>query len=300
MRILTEPQIHYIYGMIIGTITVLEDPTLESNSAPRGTRVHIRTTDSPCATIQCLRTHFGSWFYLRGFIAFLLYDMIKDSILPLLLPMHSVTPWQDKLRSAIYAAILANLQIVWVQIAFTKPSPKSFCQRLPKFSDWIRVAPLPFIEVLARWLIFSAAVSLQAAFLKAAGITDIEQDMFEPNGTHLKEKAQRGLEISIICIFPKLMEALVAFPARAAFVRMAASMLPADDEPVVPLDPKLRDNAPLGILEAWKTFHRASRARFWTVQASAFVMGVAIFIVGKMMFLDFHRYVAFPVVWFNS
>ncbi|KAH2619362.1 hypothetical protein KXW54_009562, partial [Aspergillus fumigatus] len=178
------------------------------------------------------------WFYLRGFFVFLLYDMIKNSILPLLLPMHSVTPWQDKVRSAIYAAILANLQIVWVQIAFTKPSRKSFYQRLPKFLDWIRVAPLSFIEVLARWLIFSAAVSLQAAFLKAAGITDIEQDMFEPDGTHLKEKAQRGLEISIICIFPKLMEALVAFPARAAFIRMAASMLPDDDEPVVPLDPK--------------------------------------------------------------
>ncbi|KAK9604787.1 hypothetical protein V6Z93_002738 [Aspergillus fumigatus] len=286
--------------MIIGTITVLEGPTLESNSATQGTRVHIRTTDSLCATIRCLRTHFGSWFYLRGFFVFLLYDMIKNRILPLLLPMHSVTPWQDKVRSAIYAAILANLQIVWVQIAFTKPSPKSFYQRLPKFSDWIRVAPLSFIEVLARWLIFSAAVSLQAAFLKAAGITDVKQDLFEPDGTHLKETAQRGLEISIICIFPKLMEALVAFPARAAFIRMAASMLPDDDEPVVPLDPKVRENASLGILDAWKSFRMVSRARFWTVQATAFVMGVVVFIVGRIMFLNFDEYAALPIVWFNS
>ncbi|RLL96747.1 hypothetical protein CFD26_104275 [Aspergillus turcosus] len=237
--------------MVIGTITVLGDPTLES-----------RATDSLCATIQCLRTHIGRWFYMRGLMVFLLHDMMKDVILPFLLPMNSGTPWEDKLRSAIYAAILSNLQIVWVHIAFTKPSSKYFYQRLPKFPDWIRVAPIPFIEVLARWLVFSAAVSLQGELLTATGITDIEQDPFKPGGIHLKEEAELGLRIGIICIFPKLMESLVALPARAAFIRMAASMLPDDDEPVVPLDPKVRENAPLGILDAWKSFHGASRARF--------------------------------------
>jgi hypothetical protein len=81
---------------------------------------------------------------------------------------------------------------------------------------------------------------------------------------------------------------------------MAASMLPDDDEPVVPLDPKVRENASLGILDAWKSFHMVSRARFWTVQATAFVMGVVVFIVGRIMFLNFDEYAAFPIVWFNS
>ncbi|GKZ34765.1 hypothetical protein AbraIFM66950_005121 [Aspergillus brasiliensis] len=288
--------------MIIGTITVLEAPTSpECNSAHRGTRESIRTTDSLRATIQCLRTHCGCWFYLRGAFIFLLHDMIKTSILPILIPIPSITPWQEKLRSAISAAILANLQILWVHIVLTKPSPKSFYQRLPtKIWNWIRVAPLLFIEVLACWLVFSAAVSLQAEFLKAAQIADIERDMFELHGTHLEPKATRGLAISFVAIFPKLMEALVALPVRAAFIRVAAAMLPDDDEPLVPLDPKLRENASLGIRDAWGSFHVVSRARFWRVQAIAFIMGVVVFIVGMMLFVDFDRYAAFPIVWFNT
>ncbi|OJJ70101.1 hypothetical protein ASPBRDRAFT_31977 [Aspergillus brasiliensis CBS 101740] len=302
MRILTEPQIHYTYGMIIGTITVLEAPTPpECNSAHRGTRETIRTTNSLRATLQCLRTHCGRWYYMRGAFIFLLHDMIKTSILPVLFPIHSVTPWQEKLRSAIYAAILANLQILWVHIVLTKPSPKSFYQRLPtKIWNWIRVAPFLFIEVLACWLVFSTAVSLQAELLKAARIADIEQDMFEARGTHLEPKATRGLAISFVAIFPKLMEALVALPARAAFIRVAASMLPDDDEPLVSLDPKVRENASLGIRDAWNSFHVVSQARFWRVQATAFVMGVVVFILGRMLFVDFDRYAAFPVVWFNT
>ncbi|KAF7715826.1 Uncharacterized protein PECH_005996 [Penicillium ucsense] len=277
--------------MIIGTIIIIEDAGSEFLVT------HQRT--SVCDIFYFLRVQLGSWFYLRGLFTFLLHVVTKDAILPLLLPMNSETPWAEKIQSAIYASLLAELQIVWLHIVSTKASHKSLHQRMPKFTYWIRVSPVLFVEVLTRWLVFSAAVSFQAELLRVTGIMDIQHDLFMPDGVHLQEPAQLGSKIWIVSIFPKFMEFLVALPIRAVFTRMAVSMLPADDNPIVPLDPRLRNNVPLGILDAWKSFDAASRARFWKVQIRAFVLGVVLFLVGKSMFGDFEEYAPFPIVWFN-
>lgn len=44
------------------------------------------------------------------------------------------------------------------------------------------------------------------------------------------------------------------FPARTVLIRIAASMLPDDEQAIVPLDLRLRGNPPPGILNAWRSY----------------------------------------------
>lgn len=136
--------------------------------------------------------------------------------------------------------------------------------------------------------------------LRSIGIIDIEQYLFMPDGNHLKEETHLEPAIWMVIVFSRLMESLAALPARADFIRMAASMLPDDDEPVVRLDPRLRNNAPLRILDAWKSFDRSSRTRFWTVQARVFAVGAVVFLRWQADAFRLDKSVAFPMLWFNS
>ncbi|GAB1199533.1 hypothetical protein APSETT444_008883 [Aspergillus pseudonomiae] len=114
--------------MLIGTLSMIEGPHGQPSTAGNATYI----TSSLRNTINHLRTHVGNSFYLRGFALVLVHDIARDTILPALLPMNGNSPLNRDLCSLISVAALANLQVLWVHIVITRPSPKFLYQRLPK------------------------------------------------------------------------------------------------------------------------------------------------------------------------
>jgi hypothetical protein len=85
---------------------------------------------------------------------------------------------------------------------------------------------------------------------------------------------------------------LVSIPARAIYIRVAASMLPEEDDPIVPFD-RLFDGKTnlnmagggdkLGLKDAWVTFERSARSRYFRTILKALAIEVALVVVGTIL-----------------
>ncbi|KAE8417145.1 hypothetical protein BDV36DRAFT_257968, partial [Aspergillus pseudocaelatus] len=76
-------------------------------------------------------------------------------------------------------------------------------------------------------------------------------------------------------------------------------MLPDDDEPIVPLDPRMKPNLPSGTLNIWRDLPDRPWTRIWRYQAHAYILSASIFFLGKMTYNDFHRFATIPMIRFN-
>jgi len=86
---------------------------------------------------------------------------------------------------------------------------------------------------------------------------------------------------------------LIEVPATVTMVRVAASMLPDDDEPIVPFDRTFGGKVPpavvggggkIGLLDAWKTFTWPSRVRLLKVLGKVFGMVMAVGVLFGIIF----------------
>jgi hypothetical protein len=85
---------------------------------------------------------------------------------------------------------------------------------------------------------------------------------------------------------------LVCVPARAVYIRVAASMLPEEDIPIVPFDrtfggkvkaETVGGSRKLGLVDAWTTFDWASRIRYFKVILKALAIEFALGVVGIIL-----------------
>ncbi|KAE8386217.1 hypothetical protein BDV23DRAFT_7734 [Aspergillus alliaceus] len=271
--------------MLIGTLSMIEGPHgLPSNAGNAYITSSLRTT------INHLRTHVGNSFYLRGFALVLIHDIARDTILPALLPINGNSPLKRDIRSLISVAVLANVQVLWVHIVITRPSPKFFYQRLPSLNCWLRVIPIALLESILRGLAVPITLLVELHLIQAVGKVDIDQN--------LDNSQAAGHVYALAAIAPTLIKFWLALPARVILVRIAASMVPDDDELIVPLDPRLKGgDAPLGMFDAWR---KDSWARACKIQTRGFIAGTVIFLLGQLVLPGFRSYVPFLPMWFNS
>lgn len=85
------------------------------------------------------------------------------------------------------------------------------------------------------------------------GITVISLGFFENDSAQIKQEAYHGYTIWAIALIPRLMKYSFLTSMRIVFVRIAVSMLPDDDEPLVPLDDSLKRIRRMGVSDAWKS-----------------------------------------------
>ncbi|KAF4972357.1 hypothetical protein F66182_17752, partial [Fusarium sp. NRRL 66182] len=89
---------------------------------------------------------------------------------------------------------------------------------------------------------------------------------------------------------------LIQMPAEVTFIRVAASMLPEDDETIVPFDrsfggkvtPEIvGGQGKIGIVDAWKSFSWGSRMRFLTVVGKVFLVQAGLgLLFGVVLFAE--------------
>ncbi|GLI76084.1 hypothetical protein PoHVEF18_004353 [Penicillium ochrochloron] len=97
---------------------------------------------------------------------------------------------------------------------------------------------------------------------------------------------------ALICILPGIFFLLVSLPARAIYIRVAASMLPEEDDPIVPFDRLFGGKTnlnmagggdKLGLKDAWVTFERSARSRYFRTILKALAIEVALGVVGTIL-----------------
>ncbi|KAJ5781949.1 uncharacterized protein N7518_010432 [Penicillium psychrosexuale] len=282
--------IEYTYGMVISTLAVVEDtnPDIYVRITPGPDPTKPTDEDDPellaptplkpitsklRTTVKHLRSRAGFWSRFRGMGMFVAYTMARG-FLSAFVPVPTNSYLGQFVVQSVLSVVLATWQMAWVHIVISEPSPKRFYQRIPSYKTWIKIAPAAALQDV----LTAAAFFIPMAIANLAGWLDVSGDQEVPPIVAI----YRFMGVSVV---PALLAFLISMPARVIFVRVAASMLPEEDETIVPFDRsfggKVRPaitggSGKIGLMDAWTTFDWAARVRFAKVIGKTFAMEVAL------------------------
>lgn len=273
--------------MIIPTLAAIEDPNpdlyvridLDQNNSkgaadeagmpltpPKPITSKLRTT------IRHLTARAGRWARFRGLKMYIAWAVASTVVVGLLeIPLVHARFFGRSAARVLAEILLANLEMAWIHIVISEPSTKPFYKRIPGRKSWAKIAPAVALRV---------AASQIALYLPLAIMTAVSNS-FTPDVSVGK---MVGASIGVLVAFLAL-AVLVEVPANVTFIRVAASMLPEEDEAIVPFDRTfggkviptiLGGSGKIGLLEAWKSFDWASRARFMKVLVKVFMIELAL------------------------
>ncbi|CAP97339.1 hypothetical protein E8E15_003695 [Penicillium rubens] len=289
--------VEYTYGMVVATLAVVEDtnpdiyvritpspdptkptndedPELVAPTPPKPITSKLRTT------VKHLRSRAGYWSRFRGMTMFVGYTVVRG-FLSSLIPVPTTSYLGQFIVQSILSVLLATWQMAWVHIVISEPSPKSAYQRIPSYKTWIKIAPAAALQDI----LTAAAFFIPMAIAKFAGWLDAAGDQDVPPMVAIYRFMGAG-------VIPALLAFLISMPARVIFVRVAASMLPEEDETIVPFDrsfggkvsPAITGGSgKIGLMDAWTTFDWAARVRFAKVIGKTFAMEVALGIFAALV-----------------
>ncbi|KAJ5613142.1 hypothetical protein N7510_006336 [Penicillium lagena] len=164
----------------------------------------------------------GFWSTYPGLAMFLVYMLLSSLInVPAKLWLHD-----KRIEFSVrimWGLLLTNLHTAWVHIVISKPSKKSFWQRIPGWREWIEILPAASLDIILPSLVYHLlktplALLHDSLFSDATGDKDIKA------------------YIEIVFMLPLALAYATSLITRAIYIRVAASILPSEDEPLVPFD----------------------------------------------------------------
>jgi hypothetical protein len=239
------------------------------------------TTDLQTAE-KHLRQRAGYWYRYRGLSMALTHRLAKVFLFRFA-PLQDTSLFGWFVYNAVIETILSNLHVALVHIIISRPSPKRFYQRIPGLNSWIKIAPIAALSSVATSADFYLPLGLSRFFGKL-------------DGSHPIPLARGLCEITIILISTALVYFAAVAPARAIFIRVAASMLPEQDKPIVAFDRTfggkvvlvaLGGSGKVSIPDAWSSFHWNARVRYLKVLAMVFVLEVVCWFLLILFVLPF-------------
>ncbi|EEQ87350.1 uncharacterized protein BDCG_02470 [Blastomyces dermatitidis ER-3] len=292
--------IQYTYGTVVATLAVVEDPhpdiyerirdspddsSKTTNAVRPGPDVALErlfpVTSTLRSAILHLRARAGPWSRFRG-LGIYMCLVISRSILSqfftfgrgndLSHPLHSF----GRIAAEVVSAPLA---LAWVHIVISEPSAKRFWRRIPGYSSWVKIAPAVALQSVASQLTFILPAHL--AMRSRVWSVNEGNPLSDPEFDLRAEVAIAiGSFLLAICL-----TLLIELPATVTMIRVAASILPDQEETIVPFDRTfggkvqpaiLGGSGKIGLLDAWKTFTWPSRVRLLKVLVKTFAMMVPV------------------------
>lgn len=193
------------------------------------------------------------------------------------------------------ATLLAALALVqfstaWVHIVISEPSRRHFWRRLPPFkrtfdATWKPVTLYWFASEVARWipLLLVALMGLELPDLKLGDRTDVPK----LGGAFFGKGAVVALVYLVCSIF-------LIIPANIILVRVQASLLPVDEDAIIPFDRSFEGKVEPAVVggrgyvtmaDAWATFSRAAWRRLLTLYVKIFLVCIAGFLLVSALLL---------------
>ncbi|OGM48415.1 hypothetical protein ABOM_003430 [Aspergillus bombycis] len=292
--------VDYTCTQVIGTLAAIEDsnpnPYIRldgggSNDScdPHDPEATAASTTKPItrglrSAIKHLRARGGIWSCFRGFrmyLAFTTFDMSVGFLLPVFLPVSIDSLISSFLGLFVVSMLLATWHMAWVHLVIADQSPRSSYRRMLGLHHWPRIAPAAALYNFLMCVTFSLpTVAARFAGGTVMGVVG-----------HWKDTGR--LDFVAISILSAIFYLLASIPARGIFTRVAASMLPEEDVPIVPFDrlfggklkpENMGGSDKLSIRDAWTSFAWAARIRYVKVILKAFAIEVAVGVVGILVF----------------
>lgn len=295
-------QISYTYGDIVGTLTMIETPTaaafeiehtdsddidaplLSQDQKSEKTKLveadlflvkQKPITSKIRTTVKHLRAQEGCLARFRGLHVSIIYHLLHGGIVGFI-SSHLVQHPVARPFIAVFASLaLCRLQMTWTHIVISRSSNKSWYQRIPSKAA-VR-------NILIPTAVF--AIAEQATIYVPGALFALS---FEAFNEEVNENVGRAQNLALLQMFLIGLVGIgifvtVVIPADVTLKRVQASMLPEEDESIVPFDrtfagkvkPEiLGGSGAVSMLDAWKSFDRSARIRLMKLYLKVFLVSV--------------------------
>ena len=223
---------------------------------------------------------FSRW---RGLGVSFVYHLCVGLCLSLV-PRHN--PVVQGLVSILATVLFSRLHMTWTHVLISEPSTKSWFRRIPSAKAGHNVLLPSAVYAAAQQLTLYMPVALYIVLdLYKVGHHQV---------VHEFSKAERAAFVVklIACLLTGVFTAvMILLPAAVTLTRVEASMLPEEDEALVPFDRTFGGKVVpavvggkgcVGFIDAWRTVDRTVRFRIVKVYAQLFTMQLVILILGMM------------------
>ncbi|KAM0261669.1 hypothetical protein ACHAQJ_002121 [Trichoderma viride] len=285
---------HYTLLHIYPVFTIIEDenpPAYEplpnngggfddeaaAGSTTKPTDGAARTVTSSLRSINRLLTSYGGFrANFRGFMC----AFVQSALTSIVASIFSWGPVRP------FAELLASLAMVqyataWVHIVISQPSPRRFWRRLPPFK---RAFEATWKAVVIYWAATQVHKWVPILLAGLIGFDAPSLSNMQSGGFH---DALRDGDISylikavVYILLSTMLYTVVIIPARVVLVRIQASLLPEDEDAIIPFDRSFDgkvEPAVVGgrgyatVANAWSTFSKTAWRRVVILYAK--IMGV--------------------------
>lgn len=244
-------------------------PAFASESAGSETRA---ITASFRATHRTLYGISGWLSYFRGFAAWVamfagtmfIYGILVSAFVPSLV------------AGPICAVALVQLYTAWLHVVISAPSPKPFWRRLTPFGKTFRATSLPIVLYF-----FALELSSFLPRLVGSALGLPEWSAAQP-GTVPEGTPADVWKALVVLVLSMTLKVFLVIPAHVVLTRVQASLLPEEDETIVPFDRSFQGKLEPAIVggrgyvtvkDAWTTFSRASWVRLIKLYVKIFLAG---------------------------
>lgn len=156
---------------------------------------------------------------------------------------------------------LTNLNTAWVHAVISKPTKKSIWERIPGWRQWLKILPVASLDIVLPSCVYHLVKALLVSY---RGV------LFAALGNQADENIPSALETwgkTTFRAIPVVSEFLISLFTQVLYVRVAASMLPDNDQPIVPFDRSFGGRANnetrcLSILDAFITMKMQNLYRY--------------------------------------
>ena len=251
--------------------------------------------------IRHLRTVAGPFARIRGFHIAFIYHFLYSIAMGVLGRMTG--PFLRPLVSILVTIGLCRLHMTWTHAVISMPSTKSWWQRIPSVK-----AAKNLIIPTAIW-----ATAQQVCLYVPGALFISVFDTFKRPEVYggQPQTVQKVALIQLFAVFMIFIATivLIVVPAEVSLKRVEASMLPEEEETIVPFDKsfagKFTSEAQGGsgavtVLDAWRTFGKEARLRLLKLYGKVFAIQIAVAILFTMIMVaelkmitggDFERFV---------
>jgi hypothetical protein len=246
-------------------------------------------TSSIRGTIKHLVAHAGRFARFRGYRIHVLHGILFSLVSIFFSAALPLFPGQGLIVAAISGAAVANVHAAWTHKVVSTPTEKKFLARVPSKASWKTLA-LP-AAINAAMPTLSLYLTIGVAMLMGLHKLDA-QKVAESSGKGL---ACLAIRVLVTFVFAITCTLFLCLPAAVTLVRIEASILPEDEDTIVPFDRTFGGkvvsqmsggSGKISFLNAWRSFNWEARRRLIKLAVKGF------FIIMGMMFVVSHVIVA--------
>ncbi|OAL53869.1 hypothetical protein IQ07DRAFT_532405 [Pyrenochaeta sp. DS3sAY3a] len=257
-------------------------------TGPTITLVHQKPiTSSIRGTIKHVVAHAGRYARFRGLKIHFLYAFLFSfisQIFAVLIPTLRPSP---VVVAALTGAALANIHAAWTHKVVSMPNDQSFCKRVPSKKYWKTLAVPAAISTAMPYV----SLYIVCAFGMLMGLHKLEQEnVREYSGAQWTSLIVRFVAVFVIGIFCTL---FLCLPAIVTLIRIEASILPEDQDFIVPFDRTfggkvvstvLGGTGVIGFFDAWRSFTWEARRRLIKLYVKVFfILAGLVFVIAHVL-----------------